>query len=70
MLPEFILAIGAMALLMYGVFRPETQDEAETVGWLAILVMVAAGAAIVWYGDGTIRASSTAPLSMTRSPAS
>ena len=25
MLPEIILAVGAMALLMYGVFRPETE---------------------------------------------
>ena len=36
MVPELILAVGAMALLMYGVFRPETESEAETIGWLAI----------------------------------
>ncbi|MBU2534110.1 MAG: NADH-quinone oxidoreductase subunit NuoN, partial [Alphaproteobacteria bacterium] len=55
LLPELILAIGAMALLMYGVFRPETQAEAETVGWLAIGVLIAAGAAVVFYGTGTVR---------------
>lgn len=55
MLPEIILAVGAMALLMYGVFRPETESEAETVGWLAILVMIAAGFVIVAYGSGTTR---------------
>src|SRR6056297_1092677 len=55
LLPEIILAVGAMALLMYGVFRPETQQEAETVGWLAVLVMIIAGATIVWYGAGTNR---------------
>ncbi len=55
MVPELILAVGAMALLMYGVFRPETESEAETVGWLAILLMIAAGFAIVWYGTGTTR---------------
>jgi NADH-quinone oxidoreductase subunit N len=55
MLPEFILAIGAMALLMYGVFRPETQNEAEVVGWLSILVMLAAAGALVMYGTGTTR---------------
>ena len=31
-LPEIILAVGAMALLMYGAFRPETQDEAVRIG--------------------------------------
>ena len=55
MLPEIILAVGAMALLMYGVFRPETEGEAETVGWLAIGVMIAAGFTIVAYGSGTVR---------------
>ena len=55
MLPELILVVGAMVLLMYGVFRPETDNEAETVGWLAIGVMLAAGFAIVWYGTGTHR---------------
>ena len=46
LLPELILAIGAMVLLMYGAFRPETQDEAVRVGWLAILLLIAAGAAM------------------------
>jgi NADH:ubiquinone oxidoreductase subunit 2 (subunit N) len=40
MLPEITVAVGAMALLMYGVFRPETNGEGEFVGWLAILVLV------------------------------
>jgi len=52
-LPELIVALGAMALLMYGVFRPETQAEAEVVGWLAIGVLVVAGACLVWDGGGT-----------------
>ena len=34
--PEIVLVCGAMALLMVGVFRPETDREAETIGWLAI----------------------------------
>ena len=55
LLPELIVAVGAMALLMYGVFRPETDAEAETVGWLAIGVLVAAGATLVLYGEGTVR---------------
>ena len=29
-LPEIILAVGAMALLMFGVFRDETQENART----------------------------------------
>ena len=45
--PELAVVGGAMALLMYGVFRPENDREAETVGWLAILVLFVAGW-LVW----------------------
>jgi NADH-quinone oxidoreductase subunit N len=34
--PELVLVVGAMALLMLGVFRPESDREAEAIGWLAI----------------------------------
>jgi NADH-quinone oxidoreductase subunit N len=37
--PEIVLVVGAMALLMLGVFRPESDREAETIGWLAISVL-------------------------------
>ena len=37
--PEIVLVCGAMALLMLGVFRPENDREAETIGWLAIVVL-------------------------------
>ncbi|MEQ1711088.1 MAG: NADH-quinone oxidoreductase subunit NuoN [Hyphomicrobium sp.] len=40
--PEIILAIGAMVLLMYGVFRPETEATAEAAGWLAVLILATA----------------------------
>ena len=43
--PEIVLVVGAMALLMLGVFRPENDREAETIGWLAILVLGAGGVA-------------------------
>ena len=39
LLPELIIVVGAMVLLMYGVFRPETESEAVSVGWLSILVL-------------------------------
>ena len=55
MLPELILAIGAMALLMFGVFRDETQENAELVGWLSIIVLVAAAVVLVTAGEGTNR---------------
>ncbi|MGB3720365.1 MAG: NADH-quinone oxidoreductase subunit NuoN [Hyphomicrobiaceae bacterium] len=45
--PELTLAIGAMVLLMIGVFRPETDEAGRAVGWLAILVLVLAGAMVV-----------------------
>jgi NADH-quinone oxidoreductase subunit N len=37
--PELALIVGAMALLMLGVFRPEREAEAEAIGWLAIVVL-------------------------------
>jgi NADH-quinone oxidoreductase subunit N len=45
--PEIVMALGAMALLMIGAFRPTTTPETsartgELVGWLAILVASAA----------------------------
>jgi len=40
--PEIVLVVGAMALLMLGVFRPENDREAEGIGWLAIGVLGAA----------------------------
>jgi NADH-quinone oxidoreductase subunit N len=39
LLPEIVVAVSAMALLMYGVFRPETEREAATAGWLAVIVL-------------------------------
>ncbi len=44
MLPELVLVGGAMALLMLGVFRKESEDNAEQIGWLAILLLVVVGA--------------------------
>ncbi|MEO0799006.1 MAG: NADH-quinone oxidoreductase subunit NuoN [Pseudomonadota bacterium] len=46
-LPELIIAVGAMALLMVGVFQTSGELAARQVSWLAIAVLVAAGAAIV-----------------------
>jgi NADH-quinone oxidoreductase subunit N len=44
-LPEMMLAIGAMALLMVGVFRGES--SARTINWLAILLLILAGTAVL-----------------------
>jgi NADH-quinone oxidoreductase subunit N len=52
LLPELILAVGAMALLMLGVFRPESQGEASRIMWLAVAVLLAAGLAVL-QGIGT-----------------
>ncbi len=51
-LPELILALGAIALLMIGVFTSNAEAAGRTVSWLAIAVLVAAGVA-VFYGRGT-----------------
>ena len=59
-----------MALLMLGVFRPETDREAETIGWLAIVVLAAGGLARRSTSRQAGRRCSTAPSWSTASPAS
>src|SRR5882724_6767750 len=44
-LPEIVLAVGAMALLMLGAFRGER--SAGAMNWLAILLLIGAGAVVV-----------------------
>lgn len=52
MLPEIVIALGAMAILMLGVFRKDVQPGADYVsGWLSVIVLVAAGALILHAGD-------------------
>ncbi len=53
LLPEIVLVLGALALLIYGVFRPDTQDEASSIMWLALAVMVGSGVAILHAGPVT-----------------
>lgn len=52
LLPEIILAVAAMAVLMYGVFTPETEGSAQTAGWLAAAVLVVAMLAVMWQPHG------------------
>ena len=52
-LPELILAIGAMALLMIGVFTSSAEAAGRTVSWLALGVLLLAAAA-VFAGSGTV----------------
>jgi NADH-quinone oxidoreductase subunit N len=53
--PEIVVSLGAIALLMYGVFRPESEREAETTGWLAILVLAIAAVLVLQQPAGTER---------------
>ncbi|MEX0752437.1 MAG: NADH-quinone oxidoreductase subunit NuoN [Xanthobacteraceae bacterium] len=46
LLPELVLAVGAMLLLMLGVFAGER--AAGFVHWLAFLLLIAAGALVFW----------------------
>ena len=43
MWPELTVAVGALALTLWGVFRPENDREAEITAWLAIVVLAIAG---------------------------
>ncbi len=45
-LPEIILAVGAMALLMQGAFSADNQETGAATGWLAIALLVLAGAVV------------------------
>ena len=53
--PELVLVVGAMALLMLGVFRPESDREAEAIGWLAIGVLGLASWFVLQQPAGTHR---------------
>ena len=68
--PELVLVVGAMALLMLGVFRPESDREAEAIGWLAIGVLGAGGLARRSSSRRAGRRCSTAPSWSTASAAS
>ena len=49
-LPEVILTLGALALLMYGVFR--SGNITRTAEWLALIILALAGWAIVAQDPG------------------
>ena len=51
-LPEIVLAVGAMVLLLLGAFRGER--SASFVNWLAMLLLIAAGAIIVSMPKGKL----------------
>jgi NADH-quinone oxidoreductase subunit N len=52
-LPEIVLAVGAMTLLMFGAFRGDR--SASAVNWLSILLLVAAGIVVVLLPAGTLQ---------------
>lgn len=54
-LPELVLALGAMALLMLGAFIKDADAAGKAVLWLAIGVLIGAGCAVVGGGtDGSV----------------
>jgi NADH-quinone oxidoreductase subunit N len=46
-LPEVVLAVGAMALLMFGAFSGNSVVAGRQAGWLAVGVLIAAGYVLV-----------------------
>ncbi|AHB49562.1 NADH:ubiquinone oxidoreductase subunit N [Hyphomicrobium nitrativorans NL23] len=51
-LPEIVLAVGAMALLMLGAFgRPDGNGSMQRIGGFAILLMILTGIAVVGGGN-------------------
>jgi len=53
--PELLLALGAMALLMIGAFRPERDAEAEAIGWMAVILLGMAAWLVLSQPDGEHR---------------
>ncbi len=51
-LPELVLAVGALALLMFGVFRGER--SAEPVNWSGIALLVLVAAVVAWLPPGKL----------------
>ena len=49
-MPEILLAVGAMALLMVGVFKRE--DATALVTWLSALLLIGAGVLVLFGGAG------------------
>jgi NADH-quinone oxidoreductase subunit N len=43
MYPELTIVVGALALTLWGVFRPDNDREAEIASWLAVLLLAVAG---------------------------
>ena len=68
-LPEIVVALGAMAILMLGVFRTSAPGADYVAGSLAIVVLLVA-AESRRYRRPSARCCSTAPSSSTASPAS
>jgi NADH-quinone oxidoreductase subunit N len=52
MLPEITMALGAMAILMFGVFKHDPSPGADYVsGWLTVIVLVIAAGLVVYGGE-------------------
>ncbi|MCU0731321.1 MAG: NADH-quinone oxidoreductase subunit NuoN [Hyphomonas sp.] len=49
-LPEIALAVGAMLLLMLGVFRDDTARTGHSIGWLSIGLMALVALLVGWGG--------------------
>jgi NADH-quinone oxidoreductase subunit N len=47
MLPELTLAVGALALILVGIFTRESDRQGRAIGWLAIVLMAVAGYLVV-----------------------
>src|SRR6201988_2032962 len=51
-LPEIVLALGAMALVIYGAFAGER--TAQTVNWAAFGLLIVAGLIVLWLPSGKL----------------
>jgi NADH-quinone oxidoreductase subunit N len=49
-MPEIVLAVGAMAILMLGVFRSSPPGDDAVANWAAIVVLLVAACLVVWGG--------------------
>ncbi|MDX2306813.1 MAG: NADH-quinone oxidoreductase subunit NuoN [Hyphomicrobium sp.] len=53
-LPEIVMAVGAMVLLMTGVFRADTAETGVAVSWIAVVLMATTAFLVSMQGDAPL----------------
>ncbi|MCX5755192.1 MAG: NADH-quinone oxidoreductase subunit N [Gemmatimonadetes bacterium] len=55
--PDLVLMVGAMGLMLYAAWRPESAEHQRRVGFASITVILTTAAAVIWYASSGATAS-------------